>query len=144
MKRFTSFGVIVLSVLFASTGCRMIGKGIKGSGTIKTEKRELGAFTSVETTGAYEIQITCQQRQSLEIEGDDNILPIIRTEVRDGVLHISNEQNYQDMHAWMLSKMEKFSSVLPRASSRFRSLRCRTFATTMTYRKSEPKAGRYE
>jgi len=95
MKRFTSFGVIVLSLLFASTGCRMIGKGIKGSGTVKTEKRELGAFTSVETTGAYEIQITCQQRQSLEIEGDDNILPIIRTEVRDGVLHISNEQNYQ-------------------------------------------------
>jgi hypothetical protein len=94
MKRLLSITLLTTSLLFAFSGCRHFGKGIKGSGTIKTEKRELGVFSSVEITGAYEIRITCQQPQSLEIEGDDNILPIIRTEVRDGVLRISNEKDY--------------------------------------------------
>lgn len=95
MQRLISFALLTMSLVFAFTDCRHFHKGIQGSGTIKTEKRELGAFNSVETTGAYEIRITCQQTQSFEIEGDDNILPIIRTDVRGGVLHISNEQNYQ-------------------------------------------------
>jgi Putative auto-transporter adhesin, head GIN domain len=95
MQRLISFALLTVSLVFAFSGCRHFGKGIKGSGTIKTEKRELGAFSSVEIIGAYEIRITCQQPQSLEIEGDDNILPIIRTEVHDGVLRISNEKDYQ-------------------------------------------------
>jgi hypothetical protein len=89
--------VVTLTVAMGSvaSSCRHFGRGVQGSGVPKTEKRDLGAFKSIETTGAYQIQITCQQTASFEIEGDDNILPIIRTEVRDGVLRISNEKSYQ-------------------------------------------------
>ena len=85
---------VSVAFLFAFFGCRHLGKAVQGSGVRKTEKRELAAFKSIETNGAFEIKITCQQPQSFEIEGDDNILPLIKTEIRDGVLHIHNEKSY--------------------------------------------------
>jgi hypothetical protein len=95
MKKFLLVASLSAALLLIFSGCRHFGKGVKGSGVLKIEKRELGAFKSIETTGAYEVRISCQKSQSFEIEGDDNILPIIRTEVRGGVLHISNEQDYR-------------------------------------------------
>jgi hypothetical protein len=83
----------MFALLFAAAGCRM-HRGIKGSGVRKIETRDLKPFNAIETTGAYEIVVACQKSASFEIEGDDNILPLIRTEVRDGVLFVTPEQGY--------------------------------------------------
>ena len=56
-------------------------------------------FKAIETTGAYEIEVMCQKPASFEIEADDNILPLIKTEVRDGVLYVSNQQHYRSRRA---------------------------------------------
>ena len=69
-------------------------RGIAGSGVRKTEKRELKSFNAIDTAGAYEIDVTCQKPASFEIEADDNILPLIKTEVRDGILFVGNDQPY--------------------------------------------------
>lgn len=95
MKRFIFVATLSAAVLVALTACHHGGKGVQGSGVRKTEKRDLGAFKSIETTGAYEIRITCQQPASFEIEADDNIVPLIRTEVRGDVLHISSDTGYR-------------------------------------------------
>lgn len=75
------------------SGCKF-DRGIAGSGVRKTEKRDLKSFNAIDTTGAYEIDVTCQKPASFEIEADDNILPLIKTEVRDGILFVSNDQPY--------------------------------------------------
>ena len=93
MKKISTTTLLILVVLFALPGCRM-HRGIKGSGVRKLETRELKSFNAIDTTGAYEVDVTCQKSASFEIEGDDNILPLIRTEVRDGVLFVSPEQGY--------------------------------------------------
>jgi hypothetical protein len=74
--------------------CRYVGRGVRGSGNRKTERRELAPFKSVDSSGAYEVNVVCQQTQSFEIEGDDNILPIIKTEVANGVLSIHGDEAY--------------------------------------------------
>ena len=79
-----------------------IGRGLKGSGIRKTEKRDLSSFKAIDTTGAYVVDITCQQPASFEIEADDNILPLIKTEVRNGVLYISSHENYNSEKGVML------------------------------------------
>lgn len=79
--------LIVSSVLFTS-GCNRFHPGIKGSGVRKTERRDVAAFTSISTEGAFDIDVVAQKDQSVEIEADDNVLPVIETEVKDGVLHI--------------------------------------------------------
>jgi len=66
--------------------------GVKGSGNIKTETRDLPKFTAVDFGGAIEMEIVAQKTQSVEIETDDNILPLITTEVKGDTLYISNQQ----------------------------------------------------
>ena len=66
---------------------------VSGSGAAKIDKRSVPAFTKVDISGAYEVEIIAQKEQSVEIEGDDNLLALIKTEVRNGVLQISNEKS---------------------------------------------------
>jgi putative autotransporter adhesin-like protein len=88
-----------ISILLAATlfGCQYAGKihhGVAGSGVRKAEKRTLSPFTSITTEGAFEIEIVCQKPQSFEIEGDDNLLPLVSSEVANGILRIKNLRGY--------------------------------------------------
>src|SRR6266550_767916 len=91
MKRIGIVLTFCLSALFVCSGCHL---GVHGSGVRKTEKRDLPAFNALETSGAFEVQANCQQPASFEIEADDNILPLVETEVRDGVLRVSTMKSY--------------------------------------------------
>src|SRR6478672_12019098 len=94
MKRILLFLILSIACLLMVASCRYVGRGVRGSGNRKTERRELAPFKSVDSSGAYEVNIVCQQTQSFEIEGDDNILPIIKTEVANGVLSIHGDEAY--------------------------------------------------
>jgi hypothetical protein len=114
MRKRLFVSILTVVVLFTFSACRHLGKGVQGSGVRKTEKRDLGSFTSIQASGAYEMKVTCQQAGSFEIEGDDNILPLIKTEVRDGVLHILNEKSYNPTTVIMvrigLADLNRFTS----------------------------------
>jgi len=90
MRRFAITLTIALAALLTLSGCH----GVRGSGVRKTEKRDLPAFTSIETSGAFEVEVVCQKPASLEIEADDNLVPLMKTEVRGGVLYVSSTKNY--------------------------------------------------
>lgn len=92
MKKTAISSTLALVLLGMLSGCHV--GGVHGSGVRKTEKRELQPFTAIETTGALNVEVTCQKPASFEIEGDDNILPLIETEVRNGVLHIKSKRSY--------------------------------------------------
>ena len=61
---------------------------IHGNGTIKSESRDVPAFEAITCDGGYEGQIDCQAKQSLTIETDENLLPLVKTEVHNKTLHI--------------------------------------------------------
>jgi hypothetical protein len=94
MKKLTLASLLVLIIALAFASCRFGGRGVQGSGVFKTEKRDLASFKAIETEGAYEVAVACQKPQSFELEGDDNILPLIQTEVRDGVLYVRSANGY--------------------------------------------------
>lgn len=87
------FALLLLGLGLSLTGCNF-ERGLAGSGVRKTEKRDLKSFGAIDTTGAYTVDVTCQKAASVEVEADDNILPLIKTEVRDGILFVSNTQPY--------------------------------------------------
>ena len=115
MKKASVVVMVALAVLLAGSSCKFAGRGIQGSGNRKSEKRDLASFKSVEASGAYDVNIVCQQAQSFEIEGDDNILPLIKTEVHDGVLRIHNEEQYSSTKTIAIRisvpDLEKFTSA---------------------------------
>ena len=86
--------LVLLIVLITLGAACHLHHGVAGSGKRKTEKRTVGSFGSVSTEGAFDIKIVCQKPQSLEIAGDDNILPLVTTEVSNNVLHIRNLRAY--------------------------------------------------
>ena len=91
MKRIAIALTLAFLALFVLSGCHV---GVHGSGVRKTEKRDLPSFTSIETSGAFEVEVNCQKPASFEIEADDNLLPIVQTEVRSGVLHVTSTKGY--------------------------------------------------
>jgi Putative auto-transporter adhesin, head GIN domain len=77
------------------TGCHHGRRAeIRGSGKRQIEKREVPSFTSISTEGAFTIDVTCQKEPSLEVEGDDNILPFVKAEVSGNVLRLTNSKGY--------------------------------------------------
>jgi hypothetical protein len=46
----------------------------------------------VETAGVYKVELLAGSPQRVTLEGDDNLLPLVTTEVRNGALRISNRQ----------------------------------------------------
>lgn len=92
MKKLLSL-IVLLPLLTA--GCHYgMGPGLKGSGKRVTEKRQIGQFTSITTEGAFNIEVVCQKDVSMEVEGDDNVLPLVTTEVRNNVLHLGSNQRF--------------------------------------------------
>ncbi len=96
VKEKTKVKKILLFAVLASfgIGCHVIHDGVAGSGNRLKEKRTVANFTSISTEGAYEIEFVAQEPLSLEIEGDDNILPLITTEVTSNVLHIKSKESF--------------------------------------------------
>lgn len=91
MKRIAISATFALIFALVLSGCI---HGVHGSGVRKTEKRDLAAFNAIETSGAFEVAVNCQKPASFEIEADDNLLALVQTEVRDGVLHVSTTKGY--------------------------------------------------
>jgi hypothetical protein len=66
--------------------------GIQGSGNVETEKRGVANFNAIEVGGIFDVEVVAQKEFSVEVEADDNLLPLIKTEVRGGTLEISTEK----------------------------------------------------
>ena len=92
MKKLALAGTIFCGSVFMFAGCHV---GVHGSGLRKTEKRDVPAFTAINTSGMLEVDVKCQQAVSLEVEADDNLLSLVQTEVIDGVLRIKTTRNYR-------------------------------------------------
>lgn len=65
-----------------------VNRGVKGSGNTLREKRAVSDFNGVDVGGIFQVEITAQKDFSVEIEADDNLLPLVKTEVRGGVLKL--------------------------------------------------------
>lgn len=77
------------------SGCQFFDAGVKGSGVITNQNRQVDEFSSVSFSGGGKIDIVIGETPSLEIECDDNLLELLVTEVVDGRLKIRPSENIQ-------------------------------------------------
>jgi hypothetical protein len=87
--------IAVISVLavFAASCKWNIGL-VRGSGDIGTEERDVSGFSKVYLSGVGNLIITQGEKESLVIEADDNIIPLISTDVFGDKLNISIARGY--------------------------------------------------
>jgi hypothetical protein len=105
------------------TGCsymKGLGGGVVGSGVLRNEKRAIGAFTSINASGAFDVEVVCQKEPSLEIEGDDNLLPLVKTEVRGNTLYIEPDKQFSARKAMRVKlTVQNLESVSSSGASGF-------------------------
>lgn len=104
-------GAAVANLLtFGSSDFRLIrfsiNRQVEGSGNVVKESRDVSGFNSISVSGVIEVEFTAQTEYSVEVEADDNIVPIIHTEVDGGVLRISQRDG-----------ISKYSRLLVRVSA---------------------------
>ena len=65
---------------------------VQGNGNIRRQAREVGHFSGVAMALAGKVDVRRGDRESVSIEADDNLLPLIETVVEDGTLHIRGKR----------------------------------------------------
>ncbi|MEO8574092.1 MAG: head GIN domain-containing protein, partial [Pyrinomonadaceae bacterium] len=65
-----------------------VGTSVKGSGNLGSEVRTAEDFQGVDVSGVFKVEVTAGKEFSVQVEADDNLLPYVRTEVEQGILHI--------------------------------------------------------
>ncbi len=85
-------GKIVIDGVVYGEGAQQFSKG---SGDFGRDKRQLETFHSVKVLGGVDINYRRDPVQRVEITGDRNLLPLIKTQVSRGILTIGSAKSYQ-------------------------------------------------
>lgn len=87
-------------------------KGIRGSGEIMTEIRDVKPFTGISLALPCELEIEFCDIQEVSIESDDNILGYILSYVQEGILHINTKNNLSpSKHIFIKLKTNKLNNL---------------------------------
>ncbi len=90
-----AFILVVIGMLaIFSVSCKWTIGFVRGSGDITTEERDVSNFHKVHLSGVGNLIITQGEDESLTIEADDNIIPLIETDVFGERLTISFKRGY--------------------------------------------------
>jgi hypothetical protein len=86
--------IILLGACLLFSSCRLFGyKHIEGNGVVATQTRNASKANRIKMAGSFDVEITQGPTVSVQIEGDENILPYIIVEDRDGYLVIKTKDH---------------------------------------------------
>ena len=88
MKRVIALVFLALLLINCSKG-----QVVVGSNNIITQEKQLSVYDRIEVLGSYDVIFTDGEVGKIKIKAPDNILPLIQTEVSDGLLKIGAEKN---------------------------------------------------
>jgi hypothetical protein len=81
--------MLLLPIAFVFGAC----KTVKGSGTVVKERRDVSGFDGIALAGSGAVIVTQGDEESLVIEAEDNLIPLIETKVEDGILEIGTKDD---------------------------------------------------
>lgn len=88
---FSLSSLVSLALVFSACGV-VSGNTVRGSGNVKTETRTVSGFTSVALAGVGDLVLQFGESEALTIEAEDNLLPLITSEVKDGRLTLGVQE----------------------------------------------------
>jgi hypothetical protein len=88
IHRISPLVVVLTTAAALSAGCMT-----RGSGTERRESRQAEAFTEIDVGGIFDVRVQVGPETSVEIVGDDNIVPLVETTVSGGRLHLETSES---------------------------------------------------
>jgi hypothetical protein len=83
----------LVALALASSVALLAGCGVRGSGVMASETRNVSGFSAVSLSGSGDVRIEQTGQESLTIEAEDNLLPLLETYVDDGTLVLRTRPN---------------------------------------------------
>ena len=87
----SKIAIVLLVIITAIGACKKENECITGNGDIKQETRDVGEYNTVTASGAFNITFAQTSISQVDLFGDSNILPIIKTTVANKNLNISTD-----------------------------------------------------
>jgi hypothetical protein len=66
--------------------------GLDGSGTVVSQTRVATGFDEISVEDEFDVVVTIGPEHSVQVTGDDNLLPHVRTELRGRTLHVETRR----------------------------------------------------
>lgn len=104
--------VLLGACVIVVAGCHL--PGIRGNGHIKTEERQVAAFSNLDAGGAFQIEWQ-NGSPSLRITTDENLLPYVEANVSDDTLRLRTRD-----HVWPTRGIKVVISSPTRTGGRIR------------------------
>ena len=82
-------------VTLASSSCLFM-EGVDGNGKVVKETRNVSNFDAIKIGGAFDVYLKQGNSESLVIEADENLMDLIKTDVRGGTLVIDTRENIRN------------------------------------------------
>jgi hypothetical protein len=92
-RRILTLTATALFIVLAVSACDITVFGERGSGNVITETRTVSGFDEIVLSGSGEVVVDINGTESLTIEAEDNIMPLVMTEVHDGRLELSTKSS---------------------------------------------------
>jgi len=68
---------------------------ITGNKIVTKQDRQVTSFHAIKVSGGIDIELSQGNALKLQVEADENLIALIHTEVKDGVLNIYHDENIQ-------------------------------------------------
>ncbi len=86
----------LLLVGLMTSGCEegIFDNGVRGSGNMITETRDVSGFDSIQLQASGDVNVSVTGTESLVIEAEDNIMPLLTNDVRGGTLVLGSNGSF--------------------------------------------------
>jgi hypothetical protein len=84
---------IIFIAMLVLPGAGFAGEQVRGSGVVRIEQRLVPHFTTIESACMANVVIERGEHDSITVEAEDNILPLIETKVADRKLTLTTKSN---------------------------------------------------
>ncbi len=88
------FAVLTATAAYADGLFNLFSHSEKGSGVMKTVELNLPAFTEIESSGSFDINVKIGGEQKVTLTFDDNLIDNIEAEVSGKVLELGSKESY--------------------------------------------------
>ena len=93
MKKVVMKKIFIIAVMFLSfqSFAQWPWEKIQGNGVLSKETRQVSNYSSIASSGSFDVMIAFGESNSIEVSGDENLIPYIETTVENGTLTIKSK-----------------------------------------------------
>lgn len=94
MTTVKNFSTLLFTIVILLAGCSVLGE--RGNGNVVRQERKVSDFNAIEVSGAFDVFLSLGSTQSVIVEADENLQPLISAEVHGSTLKIENKKPIRD------------------------------------------------